>query len=148
MTKSVSSKNIVLYADDDADDLQLVQDAFLQYANYVSVFPVNNGAEALSYLKNLPKSDPPPCLIILDVNMPRMNGKEALLSIRQIKRFDSVPIILFTTSNQLHDKEFANRYKAGFITKPIDVRQMDIITDTFIDYCTEEIRKKIKKKAN
>jgi CheY-like chemotaxis protein len=80
--------------------------------------------------------------------MPRMNGKEALLSIRQIKRFDSVPIILFTTSNQLHDEEFANRYKAGFITKPIDVRQMDIITDTFIDYCTEEIRKKIKKKAN
>lgn len=148
MTKSVSSKNIVLYADDDMDDIQLVQEAFSQYANYVSVIPTKDGVEALSYLKNLPEFDSLPCLIILDVNMPRMNGKEALLSIRQMKRFDPVPIILFTTSNQVHDQEFAKRYNAGFISKPIDLRQMDIITDTFIDHCTEEIRKKIKKNAN
>lgn len=147
MTKSISSKNIVLYADDDIDDLQLVQDAFLQYAHYVSVITVKDGVEALSFLKNLSESDPPPCLIILDVNMPRMNGKEALLLIRQIKRFESVPIILFTTSNQSLDKDFANRYEAGFITKPIDVRQMETITRTFIDHCTEEIKKKISKQA-
>jgi len=147
MTKSVTSKNIVLYADDDADDLQLVQEAFVQYANYVRVITVKDGIEALSYLNNLAEFDPLPCLIILDVNMPRMNGKEALFSIRQIKRFELVPVILFTTSNQSLDKDFANHYKAGFITKPIDVRQMDIITETFIDHCTEEIRKNIRKEA-
>ena len=145
MTKSVPSKNIVLYADDDVDDLQLVQEAFLQYASNVKVVTVKDGIDALSYLKNLAEFDPTPCLIILDVNMPRMNGKEALLLIRQMKRFESVPIILFTTSNQAADKDFANRYKAGFITKPIDIRQMDVITDTFIHHCTEEVRKNIKK---
>jgi len=145
MTKSVPTKNIVLYADDDIDDLQLVQDAFLQYANNVKVITLNDGIEALSYLKNLNEFDPGPCLIILDVNMPRMNGKEALLLIRQMKRFESVPIILFTTSNQLVDKDFAKRYKAGFITKPIHIRQMAVITDKFIDYCTEEVRKNIRK---
>ncbi len=147
MTKSVPSKNIVLYADDDVDDLQLVQDAFLQYANNVKVLTVKDGVEALSYLKNLAEFDPTPCLIILDVNMPRMSGKEALLLIRQVKRFEAVPIILFTTSNQPLDKDFADRYNAGFITKPIDIRQMDVITDTFIDHCTEEVRKNIRKQA-
>ncbi|MFN2438624.1 MAG: response regulator [Chitinophagaceae bacterium] len=144
MTKLFPPKNIVLYADDDIDDLQLAQDAFLQYADNVKVVTVKDGVEALSYLKNLAEFDPIPCLIILDINMPRMSGKEALLSIRQMKRFESVPIILFTTSNQPHDKEFAHRHKAGFITKPIDARQMSVITDSFIEHCTEEVKKNIK----
>ncbi len=107
---------------------------------------MNDGSEAISYLTNLSQFDPTPCLVILDINMPRMTGKEALIKLRQLDRFETVPVMLFTTSSLPSDIEFARRYKAGFLTKPIDIRQMDVITDQFIEHCTEEVRKNIRRK--
>lgn len=145
MTKSIPPKNIVLYADDDPDDLQLVRDAFTLYSTNVEVVTVRDGTEALAYLKSLGEYDPTPCLVILDINMPRLNGKEALMEVRKMDRFEDTPVVLFTTSSLPLDKTFAERYKAGFITKPIDARQMELITDSFIEHCTEEIRKNIRR---
>ena len=138
-------KNIVLYADDDPDDLMLVKDAFSKYSQNIEVITASDGAEALSYLKNLSSFDTAPCLIILDINMPRLNGKEALKDIRSMKRFEDIPVVLFTTSSQLTDKTFASNYNAAFLKKPIDISQMEIITDQFIQHCAEEVRKKIGK---
>lgn len=141
----MSAKNIVLYADDDTDDIQLVQDAFYTYAKNVELVTVDDGLEALAYLKNLSIKDRAPCLIILDINMPRMDGKEALVKVREMKRFEDIPAILFTTSSQPQDKEFAKKYNAGFITKPIDVTQMDIIASKFIEHCSDEIQREIRR---
>ena len=145
MTKSITPKNIVFYADDDPDDLQLVQDSFAQYAKNVEVVTATDGSQALSYLDNLSELDPIPCLIILDVNMPVFDGKQVLTRLRQKERFQDVPVVLFTTSSQPLDQHFASRYNAGFITKPLSMHQMEIITDQFIDHCTEEVRKKIRR---
>jgi CheY-like chemotaxis protein len=146
MTKSIGAKHIVLYADDDIDDLQLVVDAFSPYASMVEVITVNDGTEALAYLRNLAPSDPIPCLIILDINMPRLSGKDTLVQLRKMERFHSVPVMLFTTSSLLRDKEFAAEYDAGFLTKPIDVRQMDVITGRFISHCSNEVQENIRRK--
>lgn len=146
MTKSTPPKNIVLYADDDPDDLELVQEAFARYSKDVEVLSFSDGMSALSYLHNFSSFDPTPCLIILDINMPMLNGKEVLVRLRQIQRFEAVPVVLFTTSSQPQDKSFAKRYNAGFVTKPLDAKQMHLITDQFIDHCTEEIRNKIRRK--
>jgi CheY-like chemotaxis protein len=145
MTQSTTPKNIVIYADDDPDDLELVQDAFSRYARNVEVIPFTNGVSALAYLQGLGPLDPTPCLVILDINMPVLTGKEALIRLRQNERLENVPVVLFTTSSQPQDKSFAERYGAGFITKPLDVKQMEIITDTFINHCTEEIRGRIRR---
>jgi CheY-like chemotaxis protein len=147
MTK-IPPKNLVLYADDDPDDLQLVREAFSKYASNVEVMTVNDGLEALSFLKGLAQHDPSPCLVILDVNMPRLNGRETLKQLRKMDRYDEVPVILFTTSSLPVDKEFADKHKAGFMSKPLNARQMDLITDQFIEHCTEEIRKQIKREMN
>jgi len=147
MTKSTEPKNIVLYADDDMDDLELVSDAFHRYAKNVEIITVKDGSQALAYLKNLGEDDPAPCLIILDINMHMISGKDVLSRIRQMDRFESIPVVLFTTSSLPQDAAFAKRYDAGFVTKPLDYGQMEYITGQFIDHCTEEIQRNIRRRS-
>lgn len=146
MTKLPSPKNIVLYADDDPDDLELVQDAFFRYAQNVDVVTAGDGMRVLSFLRNLGKEDPAPCLIILDINMPGLNGKETLRQLRTIERFESVPVVLFTTSSMPADRTYAQQFNAGFVTKPLDLAQMEVITELFIDHCADEIKKSIRRR--
>jgi len=145
MTKAGTSKNFVLYADDDAEDLELVKDAFARYSRNVEVLTAKDGSQVISYLQGLTDEEPGPCLIILDINMPLLNGKDALKKIREMQRFELVPVVLFTTSSLSQDKIFANRYNAGFVTKPLDASQMEVITELFINHCTDEIKKNIRK---
>ncbi len=145
MTKPLSSKNIVLYADDDLDDLQLVQDAFTAYSNNVEVLTFTDGLKILHHLENSGSTQPKPCLIILDINMPRLTGKEVLIEIRNSKEYKDVPVVLFSTSSLQQEKEFARTLNAGFITKPIDLRHMEIIAAEFIEHCSQDIQKQIRK---
>lgn len=148
MKRALPPRHIVLYADDDIDDLQLVKEALDQYASNVDVVTVRDGVEAVDYLQSLSDLDPSPCLIILDINMPRMDGKQALKQIRKIERLENIPVVLFTTSSMPLDRSFAEQYNAGFFTKPIDVRQMEAIADKFIEHCTDEIKKNIQRRVH
>jgi CheY-like chemotaxis protein len=145
MTNYIAPRNIVIYADDDPDDIELVEEAFRHFAHNVEVHTFQNGSHALSYLKNLSEDDPSPCLIILDINMPVLNGKETLVRLRQLEKYEQVPVVLFTTSSMPLDKVFAQHYNAGFVTKPLGFEQMKIITKEFINHCTEETQKKIRR---
>ena len=146
MTKPTMPKNIVLYADDDSDDLELVQESFSLYSKNVEVITMRDGSQALSYLQRLSDEDPAPCLIILDINMPVINGKDVLKKLRELTRFESVPVVLFTTSSLPQDEVFAKKYNAGFVTKPLEVTQMEMITEVFIDHCADEIKKNIRRR--
>lgn len=148
MTKSATPKNIVLYADDDTDDLELVQEAFARYSKNVEVVTASDGSQALSYLQRLTEEDPIPCLIIFDINMPVLNGMEALRKLRNLTQFEGIPVVLFTTSSLPQDQNFAKKYNAGFVTKPLDVAQMEVITELFIDHCSDEIKKSIRNTNN
>jgi CheY-like chemotaxis protein len=140
MANSISEKNIILYADDDEDDLLLVKDAFNKYASFIEVVTVGNGNQVLLYLATLSSDDPAPCLIILDINMPLLNGKEVLKKIRAMERFKHVPVVLFSTSTQHYEKKFAEDHNASFIPKPVDMKELERITDKFIDKCSMDIR--------
>lgn len=145
MTKFLAPTHVVIYADDDPDDIELVEEAFKRYANNVEVVTFRDASQALSYLKNQTESAPLPCLVILDINMPLMDGKEALIRLRQMERYEAIPVVLFTTSSMPLDKAFAKRYDAGFITKPLGYEQMELITKEFINHCSEETQKKIRR---
>jgi CheY-like chemotaxis protein len=77
--------------------------------------------------------------------MPILNGKEVLKRMRSFDGFKSIPVVLFTTSSLPQDEKFARSHDAGFVTKPLDVSQMEKIAELFIDHCTDEIRKHIRK---
>ena len=145
IARAIANRHIVLYADDDADDLMLMQLAFNEYAANVEVVTACDGKEALLFLENLNADDAAPCLIILDVNMPRMNGKEALKAIRGMSRFENTPIVLFTTSSFLPDKTWAEEFNAGFMTKPLEAREMQAIAAQFMEHCSDEVKKNIQK---
>lgn len=134
----MSTKNVVLYADDDTDDLQFIKEAFSPFSTKIELVTVADGLEAIQYLEGVSSENSTPCLIILDINMPRLDGKETLKKIRELHRFKDIPVILFTTSSQKTDEEFAKKYNAGFITKPVDYLELDAIANLFINHCSEE----------
>ena len=116
MSQPFEKEFIVVYADDDPDDIELVKEAFEQYAFNVKLEIFSDGLTALSYLHNLSVVDAMPCLIILDINMPGINGKDCLKKIRQIDHFNEVPVVLFTASVSDRDKEFAKLYNGDLST--------------------------------
>lgn len=145
MTHSFPPKSLVLYADDDPDDVELVQESFSRYSDHIQLTCFSDGQELLHYIKSIDSSDPMPCLIILDINMPKVDGKETLMHLKKTNGFSSIPIVLFTTSSLPTDVEFAKRHGAGCITKPLDHRQMSVIIDQFIDHCTDDVKRRIKR---
>src|SRR5436190_287955 len=118
MTQATPPTHLVLYADDDADDIKFVEESFSESTQNIELITAFNGMDLIKYLEKLNQLDPDPCLIILDVNMPMLNGKETLLKIRQMDRFQNIPVVLFTTSSNEFDRNFAAKYNAGFVTKP------------------------------
>src|SRR5436305_10226717 len=112
MTTPNLTKNIVFYADDDPDDVEFLRECFDQHTQRVELNTFVNGLSLLNHIhRNL--SNEIPCLVLLDINMPIMNGKETLHLLRQLPSFETVPVILFTTSSLPSDREFAHRYGAG-----------------------------------
>lgn len=148
MTQTTPPRHLVVYADDDIDDLRFVEQAFSESMLNIELVTLKDGTRAIDYLSGLSVLDPDPCLIILDVNMPKLNGKETLQMIRKMHRFENTPVVLFTTSSLEQDRNFAIQHNAGFVTKPLDSRQMQRITDQFIEHCDDEIKKSIRKRSN
>lgn len=141
MPQEPATKHLIVYADDDADDQFFVQEAFEKLFDSVEVLTFADGVEILSYLQAFPQHQPTPCLIILDINMPRMNGKEVLLQLRQTERYKQIPVVLFTTSSRPNDKEFAKENNIGLLTKPVEYREMENIAKQLITYCEEQVKR-------
>ena len=112
----------VLLVEDDAIDAMTVRRAFrdLKLANPLA--PATNGEAALAYLAN--DDDPKPCVILLDLNMPRMNGVEFMRVAKADPVLRKIPVIVFTTSRD--DRDIVESYRlsvAGYIVKPVDYRK-------------------------
>jgi len=115
----------ILMADDDEDDCLLAQAAF-EYAGLTGELRlVENGKQLLEYLRRQgdyinPEQTPRPDLILLDLNMPRMDGREALKIIKSDPRLKDIPIVILTTSTEQRDIDFcAGAGACNFITKPV-----------------------------
>ena len=143
MTQSLPPKSLVLHADDDPDDIEIVKEAFKPYPN-VEVVSFDNGEALLVNAGYLSSLGLKPCLIILDVNMPRLGGKELLKELRNRKEFDETAIILFSTSTLPSEAAFAKTLNAGFVIKPLHAKQVDQIADIFIAQCPEEVRQRLR----
>jgi len=142
MLQPTQTKNLVLYADDDPDDRELMHNGFAPYSDFIDVKTFTNGADLVSYISRIPPLENLPCLIILDINMPLLNGLQTLKLIRQQKYFESVPIVLFTTSVSEADKQFIDKHNSKVIIKPVDSGQFNEIVQAFISHCRADLSEK------
>lgn len=117
-------RQIVLCVDDDPDDQMMVLDTILEIDPTIRVASALNGVEAMSFLYGAKERRELPCLVIMDINMPQMDGKQALALIKKDEVLKEVPVVLFTTSASEMDKSFAARHSVEFITKPVKVQEL------------------------
>jgi CheY-like chemotaxis protein len=124
------SNPIILLAEDDEEDRMMLQDASREAGIGIPIRCVENGEELLDFLyqrKNYadPKACPKPLLILLDLNMPKLDGRQALEEIKNEERLRKIPTIVFTTSNAR--EEIRRAYASGassFIIKPFSFNSL------------------------
>ncbi|MBE9042491.1 response regulator [Oscillatoriales cyanobacterium LEGE 11467] len=116
----------ILLVDDDAVDVMTVQRAFKKSQVKNPLYVASNGLEALEMLRPSHKSIPPSRrLVLLDLNMPKMNGIEFLKELRQDPNIHQTPVIVLTTSDREQDRlEAYNLNVAGYIVKPVTFAQV------------------------
>lgn len=115
----------ILYAEDDPDDRMLAADAFKENHHTFRLETVNDGRELLDYLLRLgrytdPSLSPRPGLILLDLNMPRLDGREALAEIKAHPELRRIPVVVMTTSRA--ETDILRSYDLGaasYIVKPV-----------------------------
>ena len=120
----------ILLADDDPDDRQLTQDAFAENRLANLLHCVEDGEELLDYLNRRGKyenmrGEPLPGLILLDLNMPRKDGREALKEIKADPELRRIPIVVLTTSKA--EEDIVRTYDLGvnsYVTKPVTFKSL------------------------
>ena len=149
----------ILLAEDDPDDIYLISEAVDECKLDAVLSVVQDGEELLDYLYNRGKYDTGqlklrPDLILLDLNMPRKDGREALIEIKNDPTLRSIPVVVLTTSAAEEDLD--STYKSGasgFITKPVSFGELREIVNkigaywlkTVIlpdNYASEEVEEK------
>ena len=126
----------ILLVDDDAEDRFIIADALETEANSSILLYAENGAEAISVLEHIGQSAELPCLIVLDLNMPKMNGTETLQYLKSSTGFKHIPVIIYSTSENPLEKERCIRLGAlDYITKPSSMAEWKLVTKLFLSFC-------------
>lgn len=123
----------ILMVEDNPDDVELTRAAISEVKMAVNLNVVNDGVEAMAYLWGRGKyaGCPVPDLILLDLNMPRKNGREVLEEIKAAPALRRIPVVVLTTSSQEEDIIKAYDLHANcYITKPVDLHQFIKVIQT------------------
>jgi CheY-like chemotaxis protein len=126
----IPSSRCILYAEDEVDDVFFFKNAMKVAESPCMLQAVADGEQAMDYLSgNGAFADrsrfPFPALVLLDINMPRKNGREVLKWIRQQPQFKSLPVVMLTSSSRTEDLQAARELGAeDYLLKPSDPKQL------------------------
>lgn len=134
---------VILMADDDEDDVLLTQKALQKGKLLNTLYRVQDGEELLDYLLHRgayseSAEAPRPGIILLDLNMPKKDGREALMELKTHEELKDIPIVVFTTSKA--EEDIYRSYQLGvnsFITKPVTFEGLIEVMQTLGKYWFE-----------
>lgn len=116
----------ILLIEDNPGDVRLTKEAFKEGKLINNLHVVEDGIEALAYLRKQGKfkNEPQPDLILLDLNLPKKDGRELLAEIKEDQHFKHIPVVILTTSRAEADIiESYESHANCYITKPVDMNQ-------------------------
>ena len=128
----------IMLVEDDVADRKLIEKSLPKQKIANDVRPFENGEKALDYLsrsKSGQSNCPMPNLVLLDLNMPGMGGKEFLRRIKADEQLDTIPVVIFTTSD--FEQDVIDSYKlhaAGYIKKPLNLAGFQNVMTKLEDY--------------
>ncbi|MCW3080990.1 response regulator [Segetibacter sp.] len=125
----------ILLADDDPDDQELIIHAFSEVCGTYNLHIVNDGKEVIDFLSTTSDSKLP-CLIVLDYNMPELNGAEVLQHLTDNKRYENIPkIILSTSSNPKYITDCMHKGAKAYRVKPDNFTQLVVLAKEMLSFC-------------
>ncbi len=133
-TTTSGNNPVLLLAEDDPDDQYLLRSAISHLGMNIEIVCVDNGVSVLDYLETKLGADGMPNLILLDLNMPLMDGKQTLTNLKNNESFQSIPVVVYSTSQS--EKDIEEAYSLGansFVVKPMNFTNF---TKTVQKICT------------
>ncbi len=126
----------ILFVDDDEDDKEFISQAFHKVTEHCDMHTAENGKQALEYLQNIKDEDALPCLIVLDLNMPVLNGLQTLEELNRKPAFQKIPKVIFTTSDSDEDKKRClSKGAVDFFVKPSSMTGIIKTVQKMLLYC-------------
>ena len=125
----------ILFIDDDPDDLEMYSESMRNADASVIIEEASSGIDALEYLNKAKVYNNLPSLIVLDINMPVMGGKETLVEIKKDKVLQNIPVVIFSTASSPREKEYFEDYNVDFFTKPCSFSEMKEVAQKLLSYC-------------
>jgi len=127
----------ILLVEDNPDDIELTRESLKMIKMALNLEVAMNGDEALRYLRKRDEyaEKPTPDLILLDLNLPGINGREVLAEIKNDEDLKMIPVVVLTTSTS--DQDIVNAYNLHancYITKPVDLDQFIKVVHTIRDF--------------
>ncbi|HEX6916415.1 MAG TPA: response regulator [Chitinophagaceae bacterium] len=126
---------IVLHIDDDPDDRMLIAEAVKKIDPSITVVPAASGEEGLHYLYALQQEHKLPCLTIVDMNMPGIDGREVVGKMRQDAVLKAIPVIILTTCCDSEADNLPAELQVKCIAKPASVRLLEATMTDILSYC-------------
>jgi CheY-like chemotaxis protein len=125
----------ILIVDDDREDHSILHEYFQNAGIDDKVVYVENGLRAIEFLQNISDDQSLPNLIVLDLNMPILNGSQTLMRIKQSPRFHHIPVIIFSTSENEAEKRRCLNYGAiEYMVKPMTYAEGQTMVKKFISF--------------
>jgi len=138
MSNKINGKPVeILLVEDNSGDVRLTQEALKDSKLNNNLYVVNDGLEALAFLRREGKhaKTPRPDLILLDLNLPKKNGRDVLDEIKEDPELKRIPVVVLTTSKAEEDIiRTYNSHANCYITKPIDFEQFITVVKKIEDF--------------
>jgi CheY-like chemotaxis protein len=133
----------VLLVEDDPGDVMMTREAFQDYKLHNQLHVVSDGAEAMAFLRQEGEyaGRPRPDLVLLDLNLPRMDGRQVLESIKSDPELASIPVVVLTTSENEDDVLRSYSLHANaYVTKPVDFQRFIEVIRQIDDFFVTVVR--------